>query len=105
MPQRRAPRTSRIVPLTGERALFRNGEPFVLGATSAPDEAEVHLDNIPDDKSSIRLWARGMTSQGGYFFNAAEGVPVDTPDGYVLSAISTPGLATFGSLCPDMRSQ
>ncbi|KAK7694146.1 hypothetical protein QCA50_001326 [Cerrena zonata] len=69
-------------------------KPVIIGKKPVAGELDVHLVDIPDDTLAIRLWAGGMADQGIYlldFFNVVEDMPVNTPNGYILSPIPTPG--------------
>ena len=52
------------------------------------DDRDLHYFQIPDSILAIRIWPGGMQRFGGYcldFFDVVERIPVNTPDGYVIS--------------------
>ncbi|KIY51938.1 hypothetical protein FISHEDRAFT_56394 [Fistulina hepatica ATCC 64428] len=54
---------------------------------------------IPNSALAIRIWSGGMEQYGQYcldFFHVADGIPVNTPDGYKISHVPHPGVFTFG---------
>ncbi|KAL4079249.1 hypothetical protein J3A83DRAFT_4085557, partial [Scleroderma citrinum] len=53
---------------------------------------------IPNSNLAIRIWAGGLERYGLYcfdFFDVVERVPVNTPDGYVISYCPHPGVYSF----------